>query len=136
MYGKGEEGTKGLSAGKGVLYCMLSWSAKCLLQAQADLERAARLDMAGGQGWPLRARAGLGQLLRAKVAPAQRQATLQLCAAVSAVGGPQWLLTSSRNVVSNVDLPCLLIRVQTVECTLVLAELHLPAAGTSCAASD
>ena len=71
------------------------------MQVAAELGQAARAGLAGGRGWLLRARAGLCQLLRARVAPAQRQAALQLCAAVSAVGGPHWLLASSRNVVSS-----------------------------------
>ena len=70
------------------------------LQALSRLERGARAELASGQGWLLRARAGLGQLLRAKVAPAQRQAILQLCARVADVGSTKWLLTSSRYVVS------------------------------------
>ena len=73
---------------------------KVPLQAHTKLERGAQAELASGQGWLLRARAGLGQLLRARVAPAQRQAILQLCARVADVGGTQWLLTSSRYMVS------------------------------------
>ena len=70
------------------------------LQAHTKLGTGAQAELASGQGWLLRVRAGLGQLLRAKVAPAQRQAILQLCARVADVGGTQWLLTSSRYMVS------------------------------------
>ena len=78
------------------------------LQAHTKLERGARAELSSGQGWLLRARAGLGQLLRAKVAPVQRQAILQLCARVADVGSTQWLLTSSRYMVSIHPLMCLL----------------------------
>ncbi len=78
------------------------------LQAHTKLERGARAELASGQGWLLRARAGLGQLLRAKVAPTQRQAILQLCARVADVGSTQWLLTSSGYMVSIYPLMHLL----------------------------
>ena len=70
------------------------------MQDEAELAHYGKVGFTTGRSWLLRARVGLCQLLRARVAPAQRQATLQLCAAVSAVGGPHWLLASSRNVVS------------------------------------
>ena len=74
------------------------------MQDEEEFLEISRLGAATGMGWLLRARAGLSQLLRARVAPAQRQATLQLCAAVAAVGGPHWLLASSRSMVSNTRL--------------------------------
>lgn len=71
------------------------------MQDKAELAHYGKEGFMTGRSWLLRARAGLCQLLCARVAPAQRQATLQLCAAVAAVGGPHWLLASSRNVVSS-----------------------------------
>ena len=79
--------------------CGQLWEFALHVQVGDELVQAARAGLASGHGWLLRARAGLCQLLRARVAPAQRQATMQLCAAVSAVGRSQWLLASSRNVV-------------------------------------
>ena len=94
------------------------WTLSCahcylLMQVHAELERTARADLAQGQGWLLRARAGLSQLLRAKVAPAQRQAMLQLAAAVTAVGGPYWLLASSRAVVRT-SAACMPLRLSLI----------------------
>lgn len=45
--------------------------------------------------WELAARAGLGTLLRGRLPPAQRQAALQLTAAILRLAGTPWLLGPS-----------------------------------------
>jgi hypothetical protein len=74
------------------------------VQLEGCLEESARGD--ARSGWPAKARSGIATLLRGRLAPAQRQTTLQLAASVLGLVGAEWLLAPSHNGVR----PCFLKR--------------------------
>lgn len=67
---------------------------ECLLASSKD---AAKF----GTGWSLQARSGIATLLRGRLAPAQRQAALQVAASILDLVGPDWLLAPSHDGVRS-----------------------------------
>ncbi len=71
------------------------------VQVEECLLASAKAAASCGMGWPLQARSGIATLLRGRLAPAQRQAALQVAASILGLVGPEWLLASSHDGVRS-----------------------------------
>ena len=74
------------------------------MQLEESLEESVRANARSGSGWPAKARSGIATLLGSRLAPAQRQTTLQLAASILGLVGAEWLLALFHNGVRSWSL--------------------------------
>ncbi len=67
------------------------------MQVEERLQDSAGVAAGTGSCWPAQARSGIATLLRGRLAPAQRQTTLQVAASILGLVGAKWLLAPSHD---------------------------------------
>ncbi|EIE22426.1 hypothetical protein COCSUDRAFT_42735 [Coccomyxa subellipsoidea C-169] len=109
------------------LYVLLLILSSPLPQVEERLQDSAGVAAGTGSCWPAQARSGIATLLRGRLAPAQRQTTLQVAASILGLVGAEWLLAPSHD---GRDVPedffQLLVEVVKVEALITLRDALAP----------